>query len=87
MKRTWLGCYLLFISPCCCAEALFAACILMREKGGGGCVTLCYITQCARPSLSPLPQTERHTAERVRGSDQEGEDGGRKRVLVLMRSI
>lgn len=51
MKCIRLGCHLLFIGLCCCAEAYFAACILMREKGrregmegvgGGGlcnCVT------------------------------------------------
>lgn len=38
MNCIWLGCHVLLISLLCCAEAYFAACILMRGKGtrGGG---------------------------------------------------
>lgn len=54
----------------------------MGVGGGGDCVTLCYITQCAWPSLS-LYLGWRDTQQ----SEEAGEDGGFKGVLVLMRAI
>lgn len=63
----------------------------MREKnrrGGsvgerGDCVTLLHNTMWMAFSLS-VPQTE--TEGITRESEQDGEDGGFKRVLVLMRA-
>lgn len=49
-----LGCHLLFISLCCCAEAYFAACILMREREegvGGLCNSVLHNAMCTAFSL------------------------------------
>lgn len=68
MKCTRLGYDLFFMSLCCCAEAYFAACILMREKAGrevvgGLCNSVLHNTMCMAFSLSSP-------------SDREAERGG-----------
>lgn len=78
MKCIRLGCHLLFIGLCCCAEAYFAACILMRERGGGrgrrewgDCVTVLHNTMCMAFSLS-LYRRQRDTQQ----NGEEGREGG-----------
>ncbi len=56
-----------------------------REMVGGLCNSVLHNTMCMAFSLSS--PSDRETQGRARGSEQEGEDGGFKRVLVLMRAI